>query len=102
MIHSVRTKKKFFEEALSGNKPFSIRLADRPYKVGDVLRKIEIEETYEGDPSAYFINPFDIKRTPTGRTADFEITYVLKRVPGIESGYCVLGLKPVNRSESEV
>lgn len=100
MIHEVRTKKQYFELAISGAKPFSVRLADRPYNVGDILRKVEIEEIYVGDPKAQFINPFDIKRTPTGRTADFRITYVLKRVPGIESGYCVLGLEPVNRSES--
>lgn len=35
--HDLKTHPQFYEETISGNKPFEIRYDDRKFKVGDVL-----------------------------------------------------------------
>lgn len=105
MIHEVKTEKQFFQEAIDGNKPFTIRKDDRTpkYQVGDTLRKIEIETAYADDGKSPFVDPFKIARKPTGRQADFVITYKLDGGQfGLASGYCVLGIKPADNAVAKL
>lgn len=76
-IHEVKTLPEYFWPQVAGFKPFEVRLDDRGYQVGDILRQREW--------------------TPTGgytwKVWDCEITYVLRDSEFVKEGYVVLGLK---------
>ncbi len=83
-IHFVKTKQQFFDASYSGVKKFTVRLDDRPYAVGDILCKDCVD-----DMGNY-----------TNHSCYFIITYKLEGGQyGIESGYCVLGIKPASKNE---
>ncbi|WP_088832703.1 DUF3850 domain-containing protein [Paenibacillus tyrfis] len=75
-IHEVKTIPQFFEPAAAGAKPFTIRINDRNYKVGDTLFKREWDEA----TGVY-----------TGREAAFEITYITSY--GQHPGVVVMGIE---------
>lgn len=88
MNHIVKFIPKYFAEAVSGLKNFTIRKNDRNYKVGDTITACE----WNG--SGY-----------TKREAMFLITYVLSDYPeGLKEGYCILGILPCSllKNKSEV
>ena len=76
---SVKTAPEYLLAAVKGEKTFTIRKNDRPYKVGAIIRKCGFAN------GSY-----------TGECADFVITYVLTHddfPSGIKDGYCVCGIK---------
>lgn len=73
--HRLKTLAPFFAAVLNGSKTFELRLNDRGFAVGDVL----ILEEY-------------IENQLTGRAARVDVTFLLDRFPGLEDGYCVLGI----------
>lgn len=77
---AVKTDPKYLDAAIRGDKTFTIRKNDRPYKVGAIIRKF-------GYTPAFGM---------TERVADFEVTYVLTHddfPAGIKKGYVVCGIK---------
>ncbi len=77
-IHELKTDHIYFTDVLREIKPFELRFNDRDYQVGDILRLCEC-----------------IDKNPTGRNIDREVTYLLQNYPGLQEGYCILGIKPV-------
>lgn len=77
MIHDLKTWPEYFEEVLSENKPFEVRLNDRDYKVGDVLNLREWENVY------------------SGRVVSVLVTYVLSDERFVKPGYVVMGIKQI-------
>lgn len=87
VVHSVKTKSEYYDAAERGAKSFTIRIADRPYKVGDILRKIRLD---------------DAGRC-TDKQCDYLITYRLDGGQyGIEQGYCVLGILRIGTAKDEL
>ena len=85
MEHQVKSWTWFFEAIRTGAKTHDLRLDDRGYKVGDVLRMCEY------DP---------VKGVYTGRTLRAEITFITSsRTPCAFSSavlpkeYCILSIK---------
>lgn len=77
--HKLKTWPKYFKEVWSGEKDFEVRKKDRDFKVGDTLHLVEF------DPETELRSGSFIKK---------EIKYILDGGAfGIETGYCVLGLK---------
>lgn len=77
--HKLKCQSIYFNASVAGDKPFTIRLNDRDYQIGDTITKYEYNSN-----------------KPTGRTADFIITYILKDFDnGLYPNYCILGLKPI-------
>jgi Domain of unknown function (DUF3850) len=78
IVHELKTLAPYFAAVVSGQKPFEVRRDDRGFQRGDVVRLVEVLAEHG---------------TPTGREAQYEITYVLTGGQfGIEPGYVVLGL----------
>lgn len=79
--HQLKCFPVYYQAALDGTKPFELRKMDRPYKIGDLLSLNE----WDAGAEQY-----------TGRSTVYKITYLLEggRL-GIESGYCVMGLAPM-------
>lgn len=90
MTHEFKSWPEWFEATLSGAKPFDVRIDDRDggFRVGDIAWH------HEWNPEAN-----DGEGEYTGRTAIYDITYVLAGDEdvlvsrGIEPGYVVLGLR---------
>lgn len=78
--HDLKTWPRFFDDVLAWRKPFEVRLDDRGFAVGDVLNLRE----WDPDEEAY-----------TGRSCRRRVSYVLRDWIGIERGYVVMGLSPV-------
>lgn len=79
---AIKTEPKYLEAAICGDKTFTIRKNDRPYKVGTIIRKMG----------------YDREFGMTGKNADFEITYILTHEDfpeGIKEGYVICGIKAV-------
>ncbi len=83
-VHQIRIGKTFFDDAVSGIKPFTLRKNDRNYQVGDILEKMEF------DDGKY-----------TGRTLRQEVIYKLEDYTGLVDGYCILGVKNLEMVEGE-
>ena len=83
--HELKSWPDYFEPLLDGSKPFEVRINDRHFKVGDILKLREYD---------------DRKGSYTGRELRKKVTYVLEGIgggaipplAGIHRGYCVLGL----------
>ena len=75
MIHDVKVSWMYFEDVLSGKKPFELRWDDRGYAVGDTLL---LKEVRDG--------------TCTGRSCQKLITFKLSEFEGLVPGWCILGL----------
>jgi hypothetical protein len=67
---------------VDGRKTFEVRINDRAFQTGDILRLVKIN-----DKGLYVGPPYTIEK---------RITYILQGGQfGIEPRYCVLGLGPV-------
>jgi Domain of unknown function (DUF3850) len=85
IVHQLKTHAPYFEAVVSGVKPFEVRRDDRGFQRGDYVRLVET--THISVPGV------GDEWSPTGREAQYEITYVLTGGQfGIEPGYVVLGL----------
>lgn len=77
-IHELKTVSKYYQDVKKGIKPFEVRLNDRDFKKGDILRLREI------DDSGNYTQDFIERR----------ITYIMTNEshPGIHHNYVVMGL----------
>ena len=77
MTHELKLLPQYYEEVLNGNKTFELRKDDRDYKINDVLRLKEWNETYY-----------------TGRTFICAVKYILRDCPdyGLKKGFVILGI----------
>lgn len=74
-LHEIKIAPSYYEDTVSGRKPFELRKNDRGYKVGDGLKELEFKD------GRY-----------TGRVIEADIIYMLEDYAGLEEGYCVLGI----------
>lgn len=96
--HEIKTWPPFFGSVFTGKKPFEFRRDDRHYRVGDLLDLREWEPT-EGNMA---LDPK--KGKYTGRRVVMRVTYCLRAsrmMPGLESGYVVLGITPAYDGKEE-
>lgn len=77
-IHHVKCETVFFEDVVNNRKPFEVRKNDRDYQVGDDM----VLKEWDKDLQEF-----------TGREDRVTIIYLLEDYPGIEEGYCVLGIE---------
>lgn len=75
-VHELKVWPGFFDAIWNGSKPFELRFNDRGFAVGDGLALREY-----GEDRGY-----------TGRECYRTVVSVLVDWPGLEDGYCILGL----------
>ena len=81
MRHDLKTWPEYFAAVKRGDKPFEVRVFDRPFAEGDTL----LLQEYDPASQAF-----------TGDTLACEVTYVLAGGQfGVEQGHCVMGIKAV-------
>lgn len=87
MIHQLKTESGYFDDTVSGRKPFEVRKNDRGFKVGDFLGLNEAEP---------IVNPCGVicEYKPTGRCCLVRICYILNTPEYCKEGYVVLGIEP--------
>lgn len=91
MIHELKTWPHYFNDIVSGGKNFELRRNDREFKTGDHLKLMEYMPAGHGAYSSNAVGYY------TGAFVTMKITYVLMGGQfGIEQGYCILGLQPIN------
>lgn len=83
-IHDLKLATIYYDDVAAGRKTFELQKNDRNYKVGDRLCFNEY-----GDGVC------------TGRYIETDIVYVQKDYSGLKDGYCILGIKVVNVSDSD-
>lgn len=77
MEHELKIYPKYYEDVISGQKTFEVRINDRKFQVGDIL------VLKEWDNIRY-----------SGRVCNVIITYMIDdKFAGIMPGYVVLGIK---------
>ena len=77
MTHKLKLEKRYFSEVLGRNKNFELRKNDRDFRVGDIL----ILREWDSDEEKY-----------TGSFIRRRIKFILRDYPGLEEGYCILGV----------
>ena len=88
-VHRLKTWMPYYDAVISGAKPFEVRRDDRGFQRGDRVRLVEVSQPASGT-------------LPTGREAEYEITYVLTGGQfGIVPGYVVLGLGAVSELQGD-
>ena len=80
MIHQLKQASIYFDDVISGKKPFEVRKNDRNFKVGDYLG----------------LNELNPEGKETGRSALFRVTYILDDTEYCKEGYVTLGIQPCN------
>jgi len=75
--HILKTIPVFFQDIKSGQKDFELRKNDRKFGIMDRL----ILKEYDQEKDEF-----------SGREIIKEVKYILDSFPGIETGYCILGL----------
>lgn len=78
--HDLKTWPEFFSAVESGAKTFEIRLNDRDYKIGDVLKLREWDRS-TGEH--------------TGKVVFRRVTYITTNSTFVPAGYCCMGLSKV-------
>lgn len=93
MIHELKIRKQWADAKLAGEKPFEIRINDRGFQKGDIVRYKVIDpktnEPWRADDSGTLAAVHPLER------CDFLITYVIEGKEGLERGYCVYADQPV-------
>lgn len=77
-VHDIRLGDSFFDDVLECRKSFELRKNDRDYRVGDILYMMEFKDGRN-----------------TGRAVKRKIIYMLEDFTGLEDGYCILGMEPL-------
>src|SRR6266851_2256605 len=88
--HELKIWSDFFNDVASGKKPFELRRDDRQFDVGDTLHLQEFRPA---------VGEY------TGRTVDVVITYIMRSSRnttkiGLPQGFCIIGIKIAELSES--
>lgn len=86
MIHKVKICESYANAVLSGDRTFDVRLNDRGYQKGDILKFIVKEDNSMYDLPEHGLN---------GK--EYEITHVHSWL-GLEKNYVVMSIKPVEES----
>lgn len=90
--HTLKTVSRYFYAVKRGEKTFEVRRNDRAFQTGDTLKLVEVGE------DGKYVDPFPGDQ----RALMFRITYLLQGGQfGIEPGYCVLGLGPLETPDAE-
>lgn len=77
MTHELKTALEPFQAALEGRKPYEIRVADRPFNVGDIL----------------LLQEWSMNLGYTGRALMRRVSYITRPGEwGLPPNLCVLGL----------
>lgn len=85
-IHNKKLIQPYFDDVWNGRKTFEIRKNDCDYQVGDII----------------ILREFDKKTNKyTGDWIMTKIIYKIDNFVGIEQGYCVLGIKVLERGVGE-
>lgn len=79
MIHEIKIHEKYADRIITGEKTFEVRINDRDYQVGDLIRFRQVLTDHGSIPHAITHNVY-------------AITYMLQSIAGIEPGYCVFGI----------
>ena len=79
MIHALKQLPPYFTDVLSGEKTFEVRIADRPYRKGDLLALNE----YDAESQSY-----------TGRSCLVYVDYILSDPEYVKNGYVIMSIKP--------
>lgn len=112
MTHELKIQKQWADAKLAGEKPFEVRINDRGFQKGDIVR-YRVVDPKTGEPWAERKFP---RLVTNGNGAgkkyvscrhplefcDFLITYVREGADGIERGYCVFADRPVPKKAPEV
>ena len=80
MLHEIKLKEDYIEPVLSGNKNFEVRLNDREYQKGDLVKFKAVSRQ-----GVTYVEP-------ELENATFEITYVHSGL-GLQEGYVVFGIE---------
>ena len=95
MIHDLKTWPEPFAAILDGTKTHEIRVADRPFAVGDVLRLREWEPR-EWDANASAASGLSHHRGYTGRSIDVEVAYLSSGGSwGLPESMCVMSIRRI-------
>jgi len=84
MNHELKTWPEYYQAIIDGIKTFEVRKDDRGFEVGDMLRLREYHPCIEPDPCT---------GRYTGRYCYVKVIYMLRNFPGLEEGYCVMGIR---------
>ena len=79
MIHEIKIHKKYADRIIAGEKTFEVRINDRDYQVGDLIRFKQVLTDNDTIPHVISHNVY-------------AITYILQSIEGIKPGYCVFGI----------
>lgn len=91
MFHVLKLDSKYYDASLTNAKTFEIRKNDRDFKVGDIIKLVEVNSELR-DESTVWIGA-------TGRAHYKVITYILDDAQYLRDGYVCLGLKPIPKPE---
>jgi hypothetical protein len=89
-VHTLKVAAPYFDALLSGEKTFEVRLNDRGFQKGDLLRLWECPDSYA------HLDCGDRNCKPPREVTKL-VTFVYSGDPrfgGVQSGYVVLGLGP--------
>jgi len=80
-VHQLKCWPAYFDPIVKGLKTYDLRKNDRDFKVGD---EVQLEEWRPGT------------KQYTGRLIRMRIVALLTKFEGLEEGYAILGLSPVD------
>lgn len=83
-VHELKIAKDYADSVHFGDKTFEIRLNDRGFQKGDIVR---FQPLSKSDASVDTRHPLYNK--------EYEITYVLGSFYGLAQGYVAFGIKPM-------
>lgn len=78
-VHKLKIHPSYYEDVVSGKKTFEVRLNDRNYAIGDILR----------------LREWLPKEGYTGRAKSVRVCYILRDFQGLKDGWVVLGITEI-------
>lgn len=84
MQHELKVLPEYFKAIVDETKTFEVRKNDRNFSAGDTLVLHEYEPRILNKETGNFY---------TGNMCEVEVCYFLDNFPGIQDGYCVMGIK---------
>lgn len=93
MVHVLKLLSKYYYDSLVNTKTFEIRKNDRGFRIGDILKLVEINPDLKDDKMQL--------EGVTGRYHYKLITYILDDEEYLKEGYVCLGLQPISKEYME-
>lgn len=93
MLHVLKLESKYYDASLTNAKTFEIRKNDRDFKVGDIIKLVEVNQELRNES-----NPVG----STGRAHYRKITYIFDDMAYLRDGYVCLGLTLCDEDLSEL